>query len=340
MIVSTSCSPQKGTTPLRVFIAGSLMVPFEALEQAYEEKYPEIDVQVEAHGSIQVIRHVTEIHDLIDVVVTADYALIPMLMYSNFISGSGEPYADWYIKFASNRMVLAYSPQSRSAEEISAENWFEIIARPDVKLGLSDPRFDSAGYRSLMIVQLAERYYDNLSLFERVYLGRFKEPITVEKVGQKQIIHVPELLDTTEESNIVMRGGSVALLALLESGDIDYAFEYESVAQQHNLPYVELPPELNLSDPTYAADYENVQVHLDFQRFSSIKPEFSGDLIGYGITIPNNAPNPQAAQDFVTFFLGEQGAALMETNNHPVFKNPQVDNCIALPENLTNLCKP
>lgn len=80
-------------TPLSVFIAGSLMVPFDELEQAYEELHPDVDLRVEAHGSIQCVRHVTEIHDPIDVVIPADYALIPMLMYSNTVSESGEPYA-------------------------------------------------------------------------------------------------------------------------------------------------------------------------------------------------------------------------------------------------------
>ncbi len=170
-------------TPLTVFIAGSLMVPFDELEQAYEELHPEIDVRVEAHGSIQVIRHVTEIHDRIDVVVPADYALIPLLMYENPVPKSGEPYADWYIKFASNRVVLAYQPGSLAADEVNAENWFDVIARPEVKFGLSDPRMDAAGYRSLMIVQLAENFYNDPTIFERIYLGRFKEPLARRKIG-------------------------------------------------------------------------------------------------------------------------------------------------------------
>jgi molybdate/tungstate transport system substrate-binding protein len=191
-----------------------------------------------------------------------------------------------------------------------------------------------------MIVQLAEDYYGNPTLFERVFLGRFKEPITVEKAGLLRIIQVPEILETAPESNIVLRGGSVALLALLESGDIDFAFEYESVARQHGLNYLELPSQLNLSDQDYAANYANVQVRLDFQRFSSVKPEFPGEIIGYGITIPKNAINPLAAQDFVEFVLSPQGAAIMEDNFHPVFERPEIDNCLSLPERLQNMCSP
>ena len=57
-----SCTPQP-EQPLKIFIAGSLAVPFAELEQAYEDLFPVVDVQVEAHGSIQVIRYVTEIQD-------------------------------------------------------------------------------------------------------------------------------------------------------------------------------------------------------------------------------------------------------------------------------------
>ncbi len=334
LVLGAGCTPKAEPTRLNVFVAGSLAIPFVEVERAYEAHRPDVDVQIEAHGSIQVIRHVTEIHDQIDVVIPADYALIPMLMYASTVPESGQPYADWYIKFASNRLVLAYTPESRAADEITAGNWYEIIARPDVKFGLSDPRFDAAGYRSLMVVQLAERYYGDPTIFERVYLGCFKEPITVEKAGSQHIIHVPELLETTAESNILVRGGSVALLALLESGDIDYAFEYESVARQHGLSYVELPPELSLGDPAHAADYAAVQVRLDFQRFSSVKPEFNGEVIGYGITIPANAPNPEEAQAFVEFLLGPQGRAIMDANSHPVFETPQVDHYQTLPESL------
>jgi len=315
-----------------------LMVPFAELERAYEELHPEVNVQVEAHGSIQVIRHVTEIHEPIDVVVSADYALIPVLMYASADPESGQPYADWTIQFASNRLVLAYTPQSRYADEIDAGNWHEIIARPEVEFGLADPRFDAAGYRSLMVVQLAESYYGDATIFERVYLGRFTDPITVEKAGDQQTIHVPELLETSEGSNIVVRGGSVALLALLESGDVDYAFEYESVARQHGLLYVELPPDLNLGDPAHAQDYAAVRVDLDFQRFPSVKPEFDGEVIGYGLTIPSNAPNPVEAQAFVEFLLGPEGTAIMEKNSHPVLPIPEIDNCQALPESLASLC--
>ncbi|MBI9044724.1 MAG: tungstate ABC transporter substrate-binding protein WtpA [Anaerolineaceae bacterium] len=334
LLIPSACSAQDDENRLTVFIAGSLMIPFDEVEKAYEALHPELDVRMEAHGSIQVIRHVTEIHDEIDVIVPADYALIPMLMYESQVPETGKAYANWLIKYASNRLVLAYRPDSKAVDEINADNWFEIIARPEVKYGLSDPRFDAAGYRSLMVVQLAENYYQDPTIFERVYLGRFKNQIRVEKIDDLQIIHVPEVLETTTDSNIVFRGGSVALLALLESGDVDYAFEYESVAIQHGLGYVTLPDELNLGEAAFAEDYAQVQVVLDFQRFTSVNPVFNGEVIGYGLTIPSNAPHPDEAEAFIAFLLSDAGRKILEDNHHPVFDVFPADGYEDMPADL------
>lgn len=327
-----------GKIRLKVMIAGSLMVPFGELEQAYEAAHPEIDVEVEAHGSIQVIRHVTEIGDLVDVVVPADYNLIPMLMYTTEVPESGEKFTNWYLEFASNRLALAYTDQSALADTLTAENWYEVLADPEVRLGLSDPRFDASGYRTLMIMQLAEEAYNNPTIFERTFLGRFTNNIRVQKSGGQAVIHVPEVLEPTETSNIVMRGSSIALIALLESGEIDYAFEYESVIKQQGLNYLPLPEALNMGSPEMSAAYAGVQVQLDFRRFTSVSPIFDGALIGYGITIPANAPHPQEALDFVAFVVGPEGQAIMAANQHPPLETPTSPDCAAAPKALQAFC--
>lgn len=335
-MIFVSCV-RKNDQIIRIFIAGSLIEPFYELERVYEEENPGMDVQVEAHGSIQVIRHVTEIHDLIDIVIPADYRLIPMLMYPNLVPDTKEPYAEYTMQIARNRLVLAYTPQSQYSDEIDEGNWYEILSRVDVKVGLPDPRFDAAGYRCLMVVQLAEGYYQDPTIFEKIFLGRFKDPIVVKKDGDQHVILVPELLEISDGSNIVLRGGSVALLALLESGDVDYSFEYQSVALQHGLKYIQLPPQLDLSSTDYSAGYETVLVKLDYQRFSSITPEFGGEVITYGLTVPANAPNPDDAQDFIHFLLGPKGREIMNENFHPMQPSIQVDYKEKLPPGLLDL---
>jgi molybdate/tungstate transport system substrate-binding protein len=335
-----SCNAQQPKTPLVVFAAGSLIIPFDHLEKAFEAKYPNIDVLSEYHGSIQVMRHATELHEPIDVVATADTALIPMLMYATNVPETGQPYADWYVKFASNHLALAYRADSKYADEINADNWMEVISRPDVKTGIADPRFDASGYRALMAFALAEIAEQNYGLFDPMFKDQFTFPVTIFRGDEMTTVTVPEILETKPDSHIVIRGASIELIARLEAGDLDYAFEYESVIKQHNLKMVSLPVEVNLGEQSHEEFYKQVQVNLDFQRFATVKPQFRGERIGYGITIPASAPHPEEAAQFIAFLLSDEGRAIMEADNHPMFETFPADGYGNQPSILQSLTVP
>ena len=322
-----------------VFCAGSLILPFNDLEQAFEAQHPEIDVMNECHGSIQVIRHVTELNEAIDVVATADHALIPMLMYHKPDPESRLPFASWYVRFATNRLALAFTKQSRGASEVSLEDWYKVITLPGVRLGIADPRFDASGYRALMALKLAEKVYNDPQIFESVIKGSFRYPITVFTEEGLSEITVPEIIEPLPGSGVVIRGASIQLIALLESGDLDYAFEYESVIRQHGLAWISLPDEINLGAADQADLYAHTQVKIDFQRFTSVKPIFRGEQIGYGITIPSNAPHPQQAAQFIAFLLGEEGQAIMEKNFQPLLTPLSCDGVAQMPALLQPYCQ-
>ncbi len=328
-------SPEK--TKLVVFEAGSLMVPFAQMEKEFEAANQDIDVQLEAHGSIQVIRHLVELGEDIDVVAVADYSLIPMLMYPSMM-GDGNPYADWYIEPAANQLVLAYTEQSRYANEVNSNTWYDIIAREDVKLGLSDPRMDAVGYRTLMVLKLAESYYHDNEILQKAVTNSFTYPVSEVEIDESTVIKVPELLEPAD-NHVVLRGASMQLLALLHSNDVDYAFEYKSVALQQGLKYLELPPEINLGDEAFAETYRTVRVKLDFRRFTSVDPEFEGIPIGYGMTIAANSAQPEAAVRFMQFVLGPDGQRIFLENSHPPLVPAGCDNVEALPDELRPLVR-
>ena len=68
-------------------------------------------------------------------------------------------------------MVIAFTNKSKYADEITTENWYQVLSRPDVRIGISNPMLDAAGYRSIMVSLLADRYYRNSTLFP-VLIGR------------------------------------------------------------------------------------------------------------------------------------------------------------------------
>lgn len=341
--VLTGCSggavKSNEKTPLVVFAAGSLIIPFDHIEKGFEARYPNIDVQAEYHGSIQVIRHATELHKPIDVIATADASLLPMLMYSSNDPDTGNHYADWYIRFAGNRLAIAYHPGSAYIEEINSDNWYEILSRPDVKVGLADPRFDAVGYRVLMTYALAGQKYSRPTIFTDMFNDQFTFPLGIFSDGQIITVTVPEILETKSDSHILVRGASVELIALLEAGEIDYAFEYESVIHQHGLEMMKLPPELNLGEAEHQEFYSQVQVDEDFQRFSSVKPIFRGERIGYGVTIPENAAHPEEAELFIAYLLSPEGRSIMAGDSHEMFDPVICDQPDQIPATLLNACQ-
>lgn len=299
-----------GKTPLKIVAAGSLLTPFSQIEDRYENANPDIDLQVEGHGSIQAIRQVTDLSRPFDVVAVADEALIPDLMYRPSGEG-GKNFTDWYVPFARNEMVIVYTGKSRYHDEINATNWPEILSRPDVRVGFSNPMLDAAGYRALMVTMLAEEYYEDQGLFQDLIGNHFNPPLRMEKDGVNLTVRLPEVLRPSGQ-HIAVRDGSIFLMSLLAAGGIDYAFEYRSVAEAQDFHYLTLPPEINLAHTEYADRYERARVILGFQRFSSIGQERIGRPIVYAMTIPSNAPHPEQGQHFIQFvkdqsMLGEWG---------------------------------
>ena len=231
---------------LKVFHAGSLSAPFEAIEKAFEARYPGIDVRRESSGSVRAIRKVTEVHKPCDVIASADYSLIPKMMFPQ--------YADHVYLFARNELVLAFTPRSKFSREINQKNWFQILAHPEIKWGFSNPNLDPCGYRTVIMLALAEKLYQKplLNLLLTPHLS-----LQIKRKGDLTKINLPEAV-IPKGKKVFIRPKAVELLGLLESGALDYAIEYLSVAKQHNLRYLRLPDEINLGKKAYEDFYHKV----------------------------------------------------------------------------------
>lgn len=275
VVAGASCA-EKDT--LTVLHAGSLSVPFEAAAGEFKEIYSSVDVEREPAGSRTTIRKVTELGKLADVIGSADYIAIEQLMFPDF--------TEWYIIFASNEIVIAYTDESKYSDEINKHNWHQILTREGVEYGHSDPDADPCGYRTLLVWQLAEQYYGMPGLYNKLMAG------------------CPDKNTRPKETE---------LIALLQSGELDYAFQYRSIARQHNLRFVELPPQINLADIQYQDLYATAEVEVAGSEPGSTQTQI-GQPIFYAITIPKNAPRSDLGIAFLKFLLGPEGQAIMEEN--------------------------
>ena len=321
---------------LTVFCATSLQYPFYQVEEDFEKAYPNVDVHLEAHGTIQVIRHVTELNYKVDVVLVADYSLIPRMMYNSKIPNTDQDYADYYIRFATNTLVLAYTNNSDYANEINSNNWSKILTRQNVRLGYANPQLDALGYRALMAIQLAESHYKEPHFFHDLITTNLNPPISSVPNGSNYTILIPETQNAVGDK-LTMRASEVDLISLLETGYLDYCFLYLSNAKQYGFSYIELPDEINLGNDANMDTYEQIQVKYDHQRFATVTLDRIGETIYYGLTIPKNAPSPKLAEEFVQFLLEGQGKADFGNQFHPILSPSYTDNLEAIPESLRAL---
>ncbi len=110
-----------------------------------------------------------------------------------------------------------------------------------------------------------------------------------------------------------MRPKEVDLVALIESNAIDYMFQYKSVAIQHGLKYIELPKEINLSDPSKNDLYSSVSTNVAGNK-PGTKIKVKGDYINYSITVLDNAPQKEEAINFLDFLLSPEGLDIFRKN--------------------------
>ena len=274
--------------PLVVFNAGSLARPFNDLLRAFNAAYPDAIPAQENSGSLEAARKLTELGKIPDVLGVADYGVIPKLLIPQ--------HATWFATFARNSMVLIYTDQSIGAAEINDNNWWQVLLRPGVRAGRSDPTLDPNGYRTLMVFQLAEKFY--------------KQPGLASRLDRA---HPPKYIRPKEAD----------LTALVEAGELDYSWSYLSIAKTAGLRYVQLPPEVDLSDPKLAEWYAQARVWTPGpRRAARDSVEFRGEPIVYALTIPAAAAHPQTAQAFVRFIFSPQGQTILKDNGFTLLEKP------------------
>jgi molybdate/tungstate transport system substrate-binding protein len=274
--------------PLVVFNAGSLAKPFSDLLKAFKIAHPDVVPAQENSGSLEAARKLTDLGKIPDVIGVADYSVIAKLLIPR--------HATWYATFARNAMVLIYGDQSIGAKEISPQNWWQVLLRPGIRAGHSDPALDPNGYRTLMVFQLAERFYRQPGL-----------------AGKLELAFPPRY----------MRPKEADLTALIQAGELDYSWSYASLARTAGLRYVDLPDEIDLSNPKLADQYARASVRVPSERRSSgDSVEFRGEPIVYALTIPTTAPHPRTAEAFVRFVFSPEGKAIIKQNGFTLLEQP------------------
>ena len=261
-----------------VIYAGSLINIFENKIKPAFQNLTGYNFIGEAKGSVQISNMILDGFRKPDIFVSADTTPIERLI------NQSTPRADWFITFGSAELVIAFNPNSIFAQELFKASkdelpWYKVIGKEGFKFGRTDPELDPKGYYTIIAAKLANIYYNDSTIKEKV-LGQDK--------NRKQIF--PEEV----------------LKSILDSGQIDASAAYKHEAIAKGLPFISLPDQINLSNPNYSNFYNKISYKLKTGE------TIIGNPIFFSFTIPNTVENIQGAMDFAKFFLSENGMKILE----------------------------
>lgn len=139
--------------------------------------------------------------------------------------------APWHAEVATNALAIALADSSGGRRVADADRWFDSVLDGAAALGRTDPDLDPLGYRTLFAVELAADYYDEPDLRERLLASDQRFPET-------------------------------SLLSRVETGDVDAAVAYRTMAVERGVDYLDLPDAIDLSDPARDDRYGTASYEL------------------------------------------------------------------------------
>jgi molybdate/tungstate transport system substrate-binding protein len=264
---SASNSPSQTVS---VLYAGSLGTVMEHGIGLAFTKATGIAFQGEAQGSVGGAQLIRDHLRTPDVFVSSD-----PLVNENYLMGAANGnIVNWYMLIASSQIVLGYlpgNPHAKEFDEVAGGKmpWYQLLEKPGIRFGRGDPTIDPKGFRTIFLFHLAANYYHRPEL--NTILGTPQNPAQV----------FPEIV----------------LMARVEAGQFDAGFFYRHEAVARNIGYITFPPEINLGDPKFAAEYAK-QTYTNAQGVT-----VHGAPISFSIMIPAGALHADAAISFVKFVL-------------------------------------
>jgi molybdate/tungstate transport system substrate-binding protein len=189
------------------------------------------------------------------------------------------------VAIARTQMAVAYGQSRRFAVEFANANkpWYVVLQSSGLRFGRTDPATDPQGRAVIFTLMLAENYYHSPGLAAKITRS-IRDP--------SQIFTEP------------------SLLTRLESGQIDATIGYLSAIKSQHLPFVRLPPEINLSDPSYFDSfYKKVSfpISTGAGQTTIATPE---PLVFYATAL-NSAEHPELAAAFIEYLQSSEAQQVL-----------------------------
>lgn len=260
---------------LRIIHAGALEQVVEKCGEYFSKQNSGLIIETKAVGSREGAKRLLS-GEKYDIIALADQSLFAELLVPELVEN--------YFVFAADQIVVGYDRSSRGSKEITDKNWMDMLFQRHVNFGRSNHHLDPCGYRTLMVWQLAEAFYNKPGLYAALETA---------------------CLPYSTYSK------SLDLANALFKGKVDYAFLYSSQAKQLGLPHIILPSKINLSNPAYADFYDQAAVSVE-SKIPGKDVIIHGKPIEFAVGITDSTDCPELAKSFLNLLTGTEGNLILE----------------------------
>ncbi len=310
---STSSSSIVSTSPpLILYSADAYVVETAALASGFTSHTGIQTLPPKGGGSLTLAREIAQ-GNPVSVFLSVSKSAVSSTYLNSTAPG-------WAIAFAGDQMSIAYSNATKhdlaaekvitafqSASETNTTGawsaFYSNLTSGSVKVGMSDPNADPAGFRGWLVLEAAGFAYaeGNQSHFTTRMLQN--------------------------KGNVT--GASAAdLVAPLQAGQIQFLFIYRSAAVAQNLNYLHLPSSVNLGNPSIEKYYSQ------FTYKTAGGLETAAPIVLFA-TVPKDATNPFGSLEFTSYIV--QHSSVLSSYGLTPFSPAVLYNSTDVPQTIQNL---
>jgi molybdate/tungstate transport system substrate-binding protein len=279
--VKTSATRSNNSSPLILYTADAYVSEANAFESAFTSSTGIQTVPPKSAGSLALGQQIAQ-GDPVSAFISVSKSAVSKSVLNATFPG-------WAVAFAEDQMTIAYSNATTmqngpaalvlssyesalsSNTNESWNNFFGNLTSGSVKVGISNPNTDPAGFRGWLVLQAAGAYFQNND--STYFVNRM----------------------VSNHGNIT--GASAADLETpLVAGNIQFLFIYKSAALGAHLNEIQLPGPVNLGNATYSSFYSK----FSYRTTSGVQ---TGGVISLFITVPIDSTNANASLAFVGFVV-------------------------------------
>ncbi|MCI0611613.1 extracellular solute-binding protein [bacterium] len=253
---------------IKVIYPENIQFLMEKFKDGFQKQNPGASVILQKGAGPEQIQQLYSGNETADILVLSDDRLVRSSVQTMYQSTPTD--------FMSDEIAIIAGKNAKYFDELTVRYWNTYLLRPDVKVGIPDTAKSYAAIRVPLVWKLAETWVHQMSLFESLTAK----------------------LKTTEPQP--------SIISALQSGNLDYSFDYATQGKQNGLRVFRLLKYYNLGDPTLENVYKSAVIETVEKKL------LHGEPIIYSIGELKKSKNQTAVQAFIEYVSGNEGRAILQ----------------------------